>query len=257
MHGRREALYHHVVVEENSGDFRGIEQVLHVVGGLAQLLGLTEVLHVEGHELLIEALHFLLIGHGLLVGALQLLVGALQLLIGAFQLFHTAFHVLNGGLEAVLGVLQLFFQRLGLGVVAGVGNGSWNAQAHLAGRGLFLKHQQQQAGKRPAFFQGPHREAQQLHAGIQAQLHVVDHHVLMGGHGLLHSRAQLIIQVFAGHVEDVHTAQAGSGFQVAAGAAVHVQNFSLEVNHHGGRGVVAQQLALHQRGERAFFARGI
>ena len=257
MHGRRKPLYHHVVVEENGGNFRGIEQVLHVVGRQAQLLGFAEVLHIQSHQLLVQALHFLLVGHGLLVGALQLLVGALQLLVGALELFHAAFHLLDGGLEAVLGELQLIFEGHHRAIAPIGGRGRRGlAQAHLARGGPVLKHHQQQVGQGLGVGQGLHREAQQLEAGLGFEAHAVGHGELAGGQGLAHGPAYFIAQLFAGHVEEVHAAQAGGGLQVAAGAAVHVQNIALGVDNHGGRGVLAQQQPLHQRGKRTVFGAG-
>ena len=142
VHRRREALNHQVVVEKDGGNLRGVELVLHVVGGLAQLLGFAQVLHVQVHQLLVQALHLLLIGHGLLVGALQLLIGALQLLVGTFELLQAAFHLLDGGLQAVLGVLQLRFEGVRLGIRR---IGGSLALAHFTGGGLLLKHHQLQA----------------------------------------------------------------------------------------------------------------
>ena len=103
VHRRREPLNHHFIIEENSGDFRGIEQVFHIVDGLAQLLGFAEALGVQGHQFLVQAL---------------------QLLVGVFELFQITFHLINSGLEAVLGVLQLFSHGLYLGIGAGARLGS-------------------------------------------------------------------------------------------------------------------------------------
>nr|GFC19137.1 hypothetical protein [Tanacetum cinerariifolium] len=213
---------------KNKRNVGGIEQVFHIVGRLVRLLRFGLVLHVEGHQLLVEALHFLFVGHGFLVGALQLLVGALQFLVGAFQLLQAAFHLLNNSLEPVLGKLQLLVERRDSGFVLAVGLGAAAAgAAHAARRGLAV-------------------------VGLHG--HVFHHHVFVGLGGAVHGSAHLVGQLFAGHLKQVHAAEAGRGLKVLAGAAVHVQDFAFGINHHRRRGVAAQQLFLHQRGKGAALA---
>ncbi|MFC7669802.1 hypothetical protein ACFQT0_22330 [Hymenobacter humi] len=103
------------------------------------------------------------------------------------------------------------------------------------------------------FVQALHRHAQQLHAALGFHLHVFGHHVLVGGHGLVHRPADFVVELLAGHLKHVHAAEPGRGLQVAAGAAVHVQDFAFGVDNHRGRRVLAQEHALDQVGEGAVF----
>ena len=80
-----EAPHVEVLVEEQRGDVRAVEQVLHVALRQREIVELGLQLGIDRLQLLVHRLRFFLGGRQLLVGGLQLLVGGLQLFVGRLQ----------------------------------------------------------------------------------------------------------------------------------------------------------------------------
>ena len=140
--------------------FGAVEQVLHVVAGLGQVVHLGLELGVDRLQLLVERLHFLLGGLQLLVGALQLLVGGLQLFVGGLEFLVRGLQLLDRGLQRLLDVLQLALQFRSLGSAAPWrrGRAVCEPAARFSRGRLGLKRHQQQAADGFRFAQLRHRQ---------------------------------------------------------------------------------------------------
>ena len=101
---RRELADAQLAIEEHRRDVGAVQQVLDVVVELLQLGVLLLVLRVDGVELLVDRVQ-------LLVRALQLLVRGDQLLVGRLQLLVGRLELLDRGLQVLLGVGELVFER--------------------------------------------------------------------------------------------------------------------------------------------------
>ena len=103
-HLRRVLADAQLVVEEEDADVDAVQQVVEVVGHLAELRDLALMLDVDRVELFVDRVQLLVGALQLLVRGHQLLVGRLQLLVGRLQLF-------DGRLQALLGEAQLRLER--------------------------------------------------------------------------------------------------------------------------------------------------
>ena len=92
-----------ILVKKHRADVGALQQVVHVVIQIGQLLDLRLILSIDAVELLVDRLQFL-------VGALQLLVRGQQFLVGRLLLFVGRFEFLDGGLEVLFGLLQFLLQ---------------------------------------------------------------------------------------------------------------------------------------------------
>ena len=101
---RREFANAQLAVKEDRADLRAGQQIVHVVGQLGQLRDLALVLGVDGVQLLVHALEFL-------VGALQLLVRRLQFFVRGLQFLVARFELFDRRLEALLRRSQFSFER--------------------------------------------------------------------------------------------------------------------------------------------------
>ena len=104
-------------IEEDSGNLRALQQVLHVAVEARQLLILGAELAVDRLQLLVDGLHLLLRRLELLVRGLKLFVDGLKLLGRRLHIFDAHFQLIAGGLQLRLGAVQFALQDLHGGLV--------------------------------------------------------------------------------------------------------------------------------------------
>src|SRR5690606_34851004 len=66
-----------MVIKKYGSDLRVVKEIFHIIIELRELFSFSLELSINGHQLLIERLHFLFSGQRLLIGALKFLVRAL------------------------------------------------------------------------------------------------------------------------------------------------------------------------------------
>ena len=228
-YGGREAADHQLVVEEHGSDVGAFEQVVQVVVGAIERIHLAAEFDIDGMQFLVDGLELFLGSLQFLVRRLQLFIDRYQLFVGGLQFLQRRFVFLDDRLEPVAGLVQLALHDDGR-VVRGRPAERRAFASH--DRALIGERDQQQRLAHRAFGQGFDGDADELHALL---VDLDGESFARGGasafQALAQKRAQVETKLPAGHRQQLARRRTGRGFQVLARAAGEIHHVAIAIDH--------------------------
>ncbi len=108
-HRGRIAAHFKFFIEKQGGDAGARQQIIQVVIELRELGEFVLILRVDGIELFIDRLQFLVGALQFFIAGEQFFIGCLQFLVGGFQLFYRRLQIFTGKLQFTFQVIDALF----------------------------------------------------------------------------------------------------------------------------------------------------